>query len=743
MNELNTSPAGRIDRIARFLPDVNLDQDEQTGFSFRISDLRAMIWRQRKVIATVMGVAIFLGLAISFLITPKYAAVATAQVDNENVKILSGQDLDPIVSINDTNRYLNTEVNILQSRGLALLVIDDLGLDKNDNFLKQMRYRLPDVNLPAAMRKQALREAAVGVLADNIKVTVPVDDRVLTIEFISPNAVVATQVANSYVKNFVANNVQHGLEANVYARKVLAQQIDAEREGLEKTERQAITYAQQNHLIDASDASSSGAGASDPKSNSAGSGNSQSITTANLVRLNSEYIDAVNQRIMTEQRWREAQTTPIEQLAEVVNNMQVQSLVAQRSEAAAQVAQLKAKYQPSFPQLVQAEAQLANVTARLNHQYDGIRNSIKYQYRVAQAQENSLASAREKLSGQTLDEQRRRVELNLLARDVDARRHQMADLMERFNQVTAASDIVRNNISIIDLAVVPSRPVSPNLLKNLGIAFVLGLVISILVTIARESMDDTLRAPDEVETKLGLALLGTTPVASEDELSTGAMDQKNTLTEAYYSIRVALDYATLHGVPDTLLVTSSQPAEGKSTTALALAQDYARIGKRVLLIDADFRRPSLHRRADLSLSPGFVDVLLGLQDLEDCAKPIFGIDGLYLLPLGKVPPNPVEILSSNVISDFFTTYKSQFDILILDSAPVMGLADTPLIARQVDTVLMIVEANRAHRGQAKTAVRRLQDSGAKIAGVVLSKFDHRNAGYNYDYHYQYYHYENT
>jgi capsular exopolysaccharide synthesis family protein len=688
-----------------------------------------------------MGLALFLGLAVTLLMTPKYAAVATAQIDNENVKIVSGQDIDPTVSINDTIRYINTQMGIVQSRTVALLVIDDLGLDKNDTFLTTMRARLPDARLPAAQRKQALREAAVEVLAANLKVEVPVDDRVMSIQFTSPNAVMAMQVANSFARNFVANNVRRGLDANSYARKVLEQQIEVDRVQLDQAERKAIAYAQENHLIDASDASGSGSGASDPKSNSPGSGNSQSITTANLVRLNGQYIDAVNQRIMAEQRWHAAQTTPPEQLTEVVSNIQLQSLISQRATTAGQVANMKAKYQANFPQLIQAQAELNFLNSQIDRQINGIKESIRYQYKVAQAQEASLSSERERLSNQTLDEQRRRVQLNLLARDVESRRHQVADLMDRYNQIASASDIVRNNISLIDAAIVPSQPVSPNLLKNMGIAFALGIVIATLLMIAREAVDDTLRGPDDVESKLGLSLLGTTPKMTSEQLDSSLGDQKNPLTEAYYSVRVALDYSTLHGVPDTLLVTSSQPSEGKSTTALALARDYARIGKQVLLIDGDLRRPSLHRALGLANSVGFVDVLLQHKPLAECIQTREDYVGLSLLTLGKTPPNPVEILSSNVISEFLNTYKPQFDIIIVDSAPVMGLADTPLLARQVDTVLMIVEANRAHRGQAKTAVRRLLDAGASIAGVVLTKFDHRNAGYNYDYHYRYYSYD--
>lgn len=734
-------PAGASEFIGRYMPGPGDDANEKSGFSFNIADVRAMMWRQRRILAQVIGGSLFLGLAVSLLMTPRYEATATVRVDNENVKIEAGQDVDPVVALGDTNRYLNTQAIVIQSRSMAYAVIDDLKLDQNDDFLLKMRERLATASVPPNLRKAVRREAEAAVLMANLKVTVPMDNRVLELDFTSPDALVAAQVASSYARNFVASNIKTGLNANAYARKVLSDQIDSLRSQLEDSEHKAIDYARTNDLIDASDASG-GSGASDSKDNTAGSGNSQSITTANLVHLNSQYTDSVTQRILAEQRWHAAQSTPLLQIVEVQSNAGVQSLMSQRSTLENEYAMLNAKYKPDFPQVVQLRAQLNTIDNQIQTVASNIKKSLEYQYHVAADQEKSLAAERAALSGQTLLEQGRRVQLNLIARDVDSRRRQLNDLMERYNQISAASDIVRNNISPLDSAEVPGRPVSPNLPKNMAIAFALGLVIAVAIAIAREAVDDTLRSPEDVESKLHLPLLGTTPQAPDEDLSVGSSDRKSALNEAYYSIRAALDYATLTGTPEVLQVTSSQPSEGKSTTCIALARDYARIGKRVLLIDADLRRPSLHRHIVTGRSIGLTEVLLGHRSLNECVVHVEK-DGFDLLPLGQVPSNPVEILSSNALGDFLAAIKPLYDVIILDSAPIMGLADAPLIARQVQSVLLIVEANRAHNGQAKAAVRRLQDVGAKIAGVVLTKFDHRIAGYNYDYHYKYYHYESS
>jgi len=740
MNQLTDDISSGRDHLARFMPAMAVDSGEQTGFSFKIADVRAMVWRQRRILLLAIGVALFIGLAISLLMTPVFLAQAQLRVDNENVKIVQGQDLDPAVAVVDTNRYLNTQALILQSRSMALKVTNDLKLARDDSFLTAMHSAAVGDSLPAQQAEAERRERIARILTDNLKVQVPMDNRILTIGFSSPDPSMAAAVANSFARNFVANNVQSGLDSNAYARKVLSEQIDALRAQLGSTEHKAIEYARDNKLIDASNASGTGAG--DAKTNSAGSSNTQSITTANLIHLNQQYTDALTARIMAQQRWRAAQTTPPLQLTEVQASAQIQSLVSQKTQLDAQYAQLVARYSADFPQVRQVKAQLDAVNAQLNQQIANVRKGIEYQYRVTVEQEQSLGRERDQLSGQTLEEQSRRVQLNLIARDVDSMRNQLNGLMERYNQVSSASDIIRNNVSIVDTATVPARPVSPNIPKNLGIALGVGIVLALALAIAREAMDDTLRSPEEVESKLHLPLLGTTPIAADNELAAVGQDRKSALAEAYYSIRASLDYATASGAPSSMQVTSSQPSEGKSTTSSSLARDYARIGKKVLLVDADLRRPTLHKYFGITNSTGFVDVLLGHKPLAECV--VQGeVANLDLLPLGPIPPNPVEILSSNVVAEFLHHARSKYDIVILDTSPVMGLADAPLIARQVGCVVMIVEANRAHNGQAKAAVRRLQDSGAKIVGAVLTKFDHRIAGYSYDYHYKYYRYEDS
>lgn len=735
MNQVSPGDVGHRGRLDRYLPAGDTMQ-EQAGFRISVADLRALLWRQRRILAIVIAAAFLLGLVVTLLMTPRFRAEATVRIDNESVKIVEGQDLDPVVALSDTNRYLNTQKRIVESRSLATVVTDALQLDKDDRFIEMMGGNPPSPALPPEQRSAKRRETAIDLMQRNVEMDVSPDSRIAAIAFNSRDPQLAARIANSFAENYIAQNVRAKFDTNAYARKVLNEQVQLTRLQLQDTERQAIEYARRNRLIDIGGASAGSDSKDGPDRSDDRSG---SITTASLVQLNAAYIASRAARIAAEARWDAAQESGALDLPEARQNGAVQALVAQRGELAARLAELKARYHETQPQVQEAAAQLRELDRQLSAAATSIRNSVRGEF-VAAAQERGLAAAREKLASDILTEQGRRVQLNLIARDADTQRSQLDDLMTRLNQVNAAADITSNNISLLDMALAPTDPVSPNLTRNVLIALGAGLALAFLIAFAREALDDTLRSPDDAENKLRLPLLGTTPYVND--ISPGDLQAQHAeLTEAYYSIRATIDYSSGGTAGKVILVTSSQPSEGKTTTALALSLDFAQIGRRVLLVDADLRKPSLHRQIDRDHGRGLIDVLMKHATFEE-ARVEHEVPGLHLLPLGQVPANPVQILSSGLIGDFIASVRAGYDVIILDSAPVMGLADTPMLSRVADHVVLIIEANRAHFGQAKSAVRRLQDAGASILGIVMSKFSFRDAGHSYDYHYSYYNYRN-
>lgn len=734
MNQLTPSEATNNGRLDRYLPTA-ADMDEQSGLKISLGDLRAMLWRQRRILIVITIAGVLLGLAVTFLMTPRYAAQVSVRIDNEAVKIVEGQDLDPVVALGDTNRYLNTQKRIVESRNLASTVASRLKLTESNAFIESMGGKLPDADLSPAQQQAMRRATVLALLKDNVEMTVAQDNRISTISFTSRDPELAARIANSYATEFIAQNVQSRYDNNAYARKVLNSQVQEARLQLQATERQAIEYARRNRLIDTGDASS---GSDDGEGGGSTSGSARSITTASLIQLNTAYIDARTKRMAAEARWKAAQASNGFDLPDARKDASIQGLMTRRAETMAKLAELRARYQDNQPLVREASVELQEIERQLAGAGRSMKNSIQSEYRAALAEEQSLTAAKEQLADETLTEQDRRVQLNLIARDAETQRRQLNDLLTRLNQINSAADITANNVSMLDQALVPTAPVSPDFKKNLIISLAAALAVAFLVAFAREALDDTLRSPEDAERKLDLSLLGTTPYIS-DMTAQDIEERQGELSEAYYSIRATVDYASSGATKKSFLVTSSQPGEGKSTTSIALARDFARIGRRVLLIDADLRNPSLHRTMGLPKEVGLIDVLMNMRSFEEC-RYHSDVHGLDLLPLGTIPPNPVQILSSDLIPDFLARVSENYDVVVLDSAPVMGLADAPMLSRMVDHVVLIVEANRAHYGQAKSAVRRLQDAGARILGIVMTKFSFRDAGYSYDYHYSYYSY---
>jgi capsular exopolysaccharide synthesis family protein len=297
--------------------------------------------------------------------------------------------------------------------------------------------------------------------------------------------------------------------------------------------------------------------------------------------------------------------------------------------------------------------------------------------------------------------------------------------------------VTTNNIAVIDRAETPRQPSSPVPLRNMGLAALLGLAAGALAAFAAEALDQGIARPVDVEAKLHIPLLGTIPVLAKGVTPQEAMkDSRSAFWESYFSVRTALQFSSSAGVPRSLLVVSSRPGEGKSTTAVALAHSMARLGARTLLVDADLRKPSLHKLLGLSTSIGFSNYLVGGMGLNEIVQTT-DQPNLTVITSGPLPPTPAELLADNRLRTFCATVEQQYDIVVFDGPPIMGFADAPMISAVVAGTIMVIEAAKTGRSQANAALRRLRMARAKILGAVLTKFDVRKASYGYGYGYGY------
>ena len=701
---------------------------EESGFSLNLGDLRAMAKRQRFTFIGAILLALLLGFLVTFLQTPQYESTASVRFDLRSRTLVKDGEIEERLRGAEVGRYLQSQVELVQSRNLARRVIDDLQLAANDDFLVDMNLE-PIIEGAVGEDMQTARLDQVRrALLNNIEVALPFNSSVMTITFTSPSRETAVRVANAYADNLISGNIEQRFESSSYARNFLAKEIEDAKTKLEESEREVLEYANESSIIDASDGVSTTDGDSTPRS----------ITTTNLIAVNSATSEAKTERIRAEERWRQAQRTPLLQLPEVLANPAIQNLQAERSRQINRREELGGRYGPEHPLYQEASGQIATMDAQIQRLARQVREGIRGEYQIARNQEASLNRSLNQLKSETVAEQRKRIQLNLLGREVDTDQALYESLLERFKQVSAQADAATNDISVLDRAEAAEQ-VSPRPIINMLLALFSGLALGFLFAFMRETFDDSVRSPDDVGRKLGLPMVGTTPTYDTSLSVLEALrDRTSPIAEAYASIRTSLDFSTNKGVPGSLLVTSSQPSEGKSTSSIAISEGYAKSGKRVLLVDADLRRPSLHGYLGAKNKEGFVALLTGKSSLEEEVQAIEGAK-FQFLSSGPIPPDPAGIIMATEIARFIEQHQDKFDLIVFDGPPVMGLADSPQIASAAEGTVMVVESGRVQGGKTKSALRRLRDAKANVVGVLLSKFDVKQSGYGdaYGYSYEY------
>lgn len=698
------------------------------GIDFR--QIFVIIRRNIVLIAAVIALALVIGLIATLLTTPKYVATASVQIDQEAERVLNTEDRQPAAAYQDADRFLQTQTDILRSRSMAIKVAQTLHLMASPSFFRAMDETMPTAESKAATQS-AQREATIKLIMDHLAIDLQRNSRVATISFESPEPDLSAQVANTYAKTFIASNLQRKYDSTSYAREFLSGQLAEAKAKLEQSERQLNDYARQAGLIKTSDSDASG---------NAGSTGPRSVTTADLVQTNSAANEARTARIAAEQKWKSVANAPLLSIPDVLSNLAVQQLLQKRAELQAQLEEESARHRAAYPTVMQLRAQVDELSQQINTIASNIRTSIRDQYVAAQRQEQALEAQVNQLKGATLAEQDRSVQYNILAREADTNRTLYDGLLQRYKEVSAQSGVTTNNISIVDQADPPIKPSSPKLGLNLILALVIGAAVAAGIVFIREQMDDAVRAPDDIERKLGLSVLGVVPRAEGSEDVIAALEApRSPVAEAYHALRASLLLSSVDGLPRSLLITSSQAGEGKSTTSYAIASDMARLGKRTVLIDVDLRRPNLHRLMGTNNDAGVSTVLTHQATLASVLRPT-EFDNLHFISSGPIPPSPTELLGSPALAELVGRLQDEFDLVVLDGPPVLGLADAPILATVAESTALVVESNRGHRGATKSAVRRLQATHANLIGAILTKFEAQKAGYGYAYGYDYYHY---
>ena len=689
-----------------------------------LAALRRNLWW---IVGIVLG-CLVLGAVITLLIVPRYIASATVLIEQEADQIIENSDVAPAVSYQDAERFLQTQLDVIQSRALAERVLAEENLSDDPRFYEAVGAELPeDADLEGRYVQtgglEALRrDMALDLLQEHLSVSLPMDSRLADIRFESADPVLAARIVNSFAENFIESNLGRKFDSSSYAREFLAQQLQEARQQLENSERDLNQYSRAAGLIRVAG-----------QGQNADQETTLSVTNDSLVQVNLAASQATANRVAAQEQWQNIANVPVLSVPQVLANPAVQNLIQQRSQAQAALAQERARHLDEHPTVQALRAQVEQLNAQIQDVGSSIKRSVYLDYQAALDREQTLQGQVGELRSAALNEQDRGVQYNVLKRVAETNRSLYDTLLERFNELNATAGATSNNISLVDRADVPRQPSSPNLPLNLALAMLAGLVLAGGFVFVRELFDDTIRSPDDVEAKLGLPLLGLIPRADDDEVEGAKNTDVSEIGEAYRSLVANLRFATPAGLPRSILITSAQAAEGKSTSAQAMAFNLARLGRKVLLIDADLRRPTLHRLLDVKPAHGLTEVLAGQVSLDEAVYPS-ELATLSYLTAVPIPPDPSLVLGSPRLADVIGEARNAYDIVVIDSPPMLGLSDTANLAAHADALVITIDASRSHRGAVKSALRRLEIVHANVLGAILTKFDPKAAGSQYDYY---------
>ncbi len=702
---------------------------EKQSDSQTLMALWSTFLRWRNVIVGIVVASMLLGLIVTLLMTPQFTAKARIEISREEKKITNVEGLES----QDAGRSLefyNTQWSLLSARSLAERVARQLRLADNPAFFAAHKVE-PKTDSPffssnakvlTQNQRAKVDKQVVDLLLDHINIVPIRGSALVDVGYTSASPQVSAMIADAWARQFMAESMDRRMSSTVDARKFLELRLEDLRNKLESSERELAQFATDHNITMLSRTIGP-----DGKTQV-----DRTLLSADLEMLNSALLAATAERISAESRLQTVQKRGIS--GELIANQSIGRLRERRAELSAQYSKLLADFEPAYPPAVALRKQIGDLDASIAREEDRIFTSIRSDYENAKRKESELQTKVSELKGRYGVQQRDSIQYNIFQREVDTNRQLYDSLLQRYKEIGIAA-VSANNISIVDSAIIPDQKSSPRLLVNLAISLLAGLAMAGLVLFGLARIDEKLRDPDKVAGQLGEPALGGIP-DSDGPVLESLRDPKSETSEAYFSVYSNLSFSTQHGIPKSIMVTSARPAEGKSTSAVGLSAILGRTGKRVLLIDADMRSPSLVEYFGISSTHGLSNVLAGEDNWSShCIDT--GWPGVTLLPSGPIPPSASELLSGERLKWLISEAAAKFDCIVIDSPPVLELSDAPLILTAVEGAVYVVEAGGLPVRALRASLGRLHASQGHIFGVILTKVLSQNRAFGYGYGYGY------
>ncbi|HEV2547893.1 MAG TPA: polysaccharide biosynthesis tyrosine autokinase [Stellaceae bacterium] len=735
------------DHQAKDSKDRPVDRSSHIAAALESIDLRTMwktAWRWRSLIAWTTVLLTAGAVAVIFRLTPEYTASTQVLIGIQQVKI---QDILSDLKGGGEAEMGATEVGIIRSRKLAEKTVAKLNLENDPEFNPALRNpglfsRLtselrPLINWVSGGSEKAGEPgenddltSTVDTFLDKLKASSDGKSRVITVSFSSVNPVIAARVANTLADAYIVEQLDEKFEATRRANLWLSDRLNTLRQEVQVSEDAVEKYRNANGLLRTQQPVGQ-------------VGQNVTLTMQQMAQVSAEAITARTKYLEAQSRLAQLQRTGVtrggsnidmamkdDSLLEVLQSPVIQNLRAQEADAQRREADLTAHFGDKYPAVINIHAEIAGIRSKIQTEVSRIIDGLKNEVATQQAREQSLNAMLNKMKVDAAHNDIAEVQLRDLERQAQANRTLYEDFLTRFKQTEGDDRFRQPEASIISRAPVPLLPSFPQKPVLILLSVLTSFLIGWLLALICENLDVAIRSMDQVRGLLKVHALGMVPALAGVRRAIGASRPESEVidrplsayAEAIRGIHTNLMLADIDRRPRIVLVTSALPGEGKSTMAMSLAQTIARSGQRIIIVDGDLRRPSVHTLAGVSHKPGLIEWLLGRNAPEEVIYST-GATGVDVIPAGSHPRMPPNLLSSDRFRLLLHELTQRYDMVILDSAPVLAVADTRVLATLAERTLFVVRwASTSHK-VAASALRQLFEAGADVAGVALMAVD--------------------
>lgn len=744
--------------------------DGESGDDLSLRSVINIWMRHRWLIIGLIVLGAALAILLTALMTPVYQAAATIELNKSGSGSLDlglgGSDVGSFLGGGDPETDLKTEALVLQSDALAMAVIENLNLGTQPPFV-DAKHAPIDLHNGETLSPSD-RARLVAIFRSHLKVQSVAGTRLIKISFRSHDPKQAADVANAIINSYREMYLQTHYAAVSQASDWMTKQLADLKANVENSEKRLTDFEKDSGILTVPTETTL------PTGESMEGGQVHSVVIQKLDELNAELTAAETDRVQKEAIYRLAassnpdvilglKTNPIAQGSSIVTGAEgqqklqnLEGLDSKRSELQVELAQASTIYGPNNRHLKDLQTQLDAVNAQVKVEMGKIVDRAAADLKVAEQTENAIRARFNDMQVQASKLNEKNVQLGILSQEAFSRKKLYEDLYTKLQEADVSAGVKATNITVVDPAFTPSSPVLPKPVPFLAAGILLGTLLGLGTAHLMEAIDTTVVSLPEIEEITGAAVIAVIPdfkspssskrgraekAAEANELTAGQSTAwilshpTSIASEAFRALRTGVSLSRPGGIPKTLLVTSSVPGEGKSTVSFNLAVAIAQNGKRVVVVEADLRRPVLKRFLRTGSDIGLSSVLADMVSLDDAIVRGVGIPSLDVLPGGPTPPLPAELLSSAKFDSVLAELRSRYDVVLIDSPPALILTDAITIASKVDAMVWIVRAGLATRPHLVRATQQIHRSRLPLIGFVLNGLDARVDPYGYSYSY--------